>query len=286
MNTLSSANHSIGDILVNTGRLSTQDASRIVELQQSKNLQFGDAALALNILKKEDIDFALSQQFDYSYLGAQDTSLSPTLVAAYKPFSTVGENLRAVRSQLMLRWFNNASARKALTVVSAGAGEGRSFIAANLAIVFAQQGQRTVLVDGNLRAQAGHGQQALFKLGKSAGLSEILADRAGLEAIQTVTGLPNLSVLTAGATPPNPQELLGRSNFGELLRALSEKFDVILFDSPSGNDFADAEILASRTGAALMVARMNKSLLSQTSQLAQRLQASGVALVGSVLNDA
>lgn len=286
MNTLSSANHSIGDILVNTGRLSSQDASRIVELQQSKNLQFGDAALALNILKKEDIDFALSQQFDYAYLGAQDTSLSPTLVAAYKPFSTVGENLRAVRSQLMLRWFNNATSRKALTVVSAGAGEGRSFIAANLAIVFAQQGQRTVLVDGNLRAQAGHGQQALFKLGKSAGLSEILADRAGLEAIQTVTGLPNLSVLTAGATPPNPQELLGRSNFGALLQALSEKFDVILFDSPSGNDFADAEILASRTGAALMVARMNKSLLSQTSQLAQRLQASGVALVGSVLNDA
>lgn len=285
MNTLLNANHSIGNILVGSGRLSTQDASRIVEHQQANDLQFGDAALALDILKKEDIDFALSQQFDYAYLGSQDTSLNPALVAAYKPFSTVGENLRDVRSQLMLRWFNQADGRKALTVVSAAAGEGRSFIAANLAIVFAQQGERTMLVDGNLRAQPGNGQQALFKLGKSAGLSGILSGRAGLEAIQTVAGLPNLSLLTAGATPPNPQELLGRPNFGELLRDLSVNYDVILFDSPSGNDFADAEILASRTGAALMVARMNKSLLSQTSRLAQRLQANGVALVGSVLND-
>ncbi|MDO8450792.1 MAG: chain length determinant protein tyrosine kinase EpsG [Rhodoferax sp.] len=280
------AARSIGDILVATGRLSTTDAARILERQQQGNLQFGVAAIALKVLTKEDIDFALSKQFDYAYLSAQDTSLSPELVAAYKPFSRVGENLRAVRSQLLLRWFNGDPLHKALAVVSTGTGDGRSFVAANLAIVFAQQGQRTLLIDGDLRATPGHGQHALFKLGKGAGLSGILADRAGLEAAQQVPGLSGLAVLPAGAVPPNPQELLGRPSFSQLLLTASDQFDVILIDTPNGSDFADAEIIASRAGAALMVARKNKSLVPQAALLARRLQDSGVALVGSVLNDA
>ena len=137
------ATRSIGDILVSSGRLSAQDAERVLQRQQKDKSQFGDAALALKLLTREDIDFALSKQFDYSYLSAQDTSLSPELLAAYQPFSRVGENLRAVRSQLMLRWFNNDPAHQVIAMVSSGHSEGRSFIAANLAIVFAQQGQRT-----------------------------------------------------------------------------------------------------------------------------------------------
>jgi len=125
----------------------------------------------------------------------------------------------------------------------------------------------------------------LFKLGKSAGLSGILAGRAGLEAIQPVPGLPGLSVLPAGAVPPNPQELLGRTAFGELLQTASQQFDVVIIDTPAGGDYADAEIIASRAGAAVLVARKNKSLVPQATLLARRLQDSGVALVGSVLND-
>jgi protein-tyrosine kinase len=280
------AARSIGDILVASGRLSSVDAARVLQHQQQGKLQFGDAALALKVLTKDDIDFALSKQFDYAYLSDQDTSLSPSLVAAYQPFSRVGENLRAVRSQLMLRWFNSEAIHKVLAVVSPGQGEGRSFIAANLAVVFAQQGQRTLLIDADLRAAPGSGQQALFKLEKSAGLSGILADRAGMEAVQLVSGLPGLAVLAAGAVPPNPQELLGRPHFGQLLLTIIDQFDVILIDTPAGTEYADAEIIASRARAALMVARKNKSQLSDAARLTQRLQDSGVAMVGSVLNDA
>jgi protein-tyrosine kinase len=276
----------IGDILVATGRLSQDDAARIVERQRADKVQFGDAALALKVLTKDDIDFALSKQFDYAYLSDQDDSVSHELVAAYKPFSRVGENLRAVRSQLMLRWFNTDPAHKVIAIVSPGSGEGRSFIAANLAIVFAQQGERTLLIDADLRAKPARAQNALFKLGKSAGLSGILANRAGLEVAQLVPGLPGLAVLPAGATPPNPQELLGRPAFGALLRIASQQFDVIIIDTPAGTEFADAEVTAARAGAALLVARKNKSLVPQANQLARRLQDSGVALVGSVLNDA
>lgn len=283
---MNNSTKTIGDILVATGRLTVEDAARIVERQRKDQVQFGEAALALKVLSKDDIDFALSKQFDYSYLSDQDQSVSPELVAAYKPFSRVGENLRAVRSQLMLRWFNTDPARKVMAIVSPGNGEGRSFVAANLAIVFAQQGERTLLIDADMRSKPERGQQALFKLGKSAGLSAILANRAGLESAQLIPGLPGLAVLPAGATPPNPQELLGRPAFGDLLRAASQQFDVIIIDTPAGSDFADAEITAARAGAALLVARQHMSLVPRATELARRLQDSGVALVGSVLNDA
>jgi len=278
---------SIGDILVASGRLRPTDLQRILDSQAKNHTPFGETAISLQLLTKDDIDQALSQQFNYAYLSPTDTRLSPELVAAYQPFGVASENLRAVRSQLMLRWFNGDPARKVLAVVSAGAGEGRSFVAANLAIVFAQQGQRTLLIDADLRAKPERGQHSLFKLIRSAGLSAVLADRASLEEVlQAVPSLSNLVLLPAGAVPPNPQELLGKASFGQQLHSASRQFDVILIDTPAGADYADAEVIAARAGAALIVTRKNTSLLTATAQLAQRLQAGGVALIGSVLNDA
>jgi receptor protein-tyrosine kinase len=207
------------------------------------------------------------------------------LVAAYKPFSPIAENLRAVRSQLMLRWFNTDTLHKVLTVVSPNKGEGRSYISANLAIVFAQQGQRTLLLDADLRAEPTMGQHTLFKLGKTAGLSGILGGRAGIEAALPIESLPGLTVLPTGAVPPNPQELLGRLEFGQLLGTAAQQFEVIIIDTPAGGDFADAEIVAARAGAALMIARKNQSLMPKVAILSRRLQEGGVTLVGSVLND-
>jgi receptor protein-tyrosine kinase len=281
-----SASRSIGDILVATGRLSDQNAKRILEYQKANNVQFGDAALALKLLTKEDIDFALSQQYDYSYLSAANTSLSPALLAAYQPFSVISENMRALRSQLMLRWLNKTPKNKALAIVSPEKNDGRSFVAGNLAIVFAQQGQRTLLIDGDLRSESDQGQQTLFKLNRSSGLSGILANRAGLEVAQLVPGLPNLAILTAGAVPPNPQELLGRLAFSNLLEIANQQFDVILIDTPAGSSFADAEIIAARASTALMVGRKNKTRVPEMANMAHRLQNGGVELIGAVLNDA
>ncbi len=148
--------------------------------------------------------------------------------------------------------------------------------------MFSQQGERTLLIDGNLRHPRQH---ALFMLGKSAGLSGILADRAGLEAALPVPGLTGLMVLPGGAVPPNPQELLGRPAFAALLQAAAQEFDVVIVDTPGGTDYADAEIIASRAGAAVLVTRKNKSRVPDAALLARRLQDSGVVLVGSILND-
>ena len=110
----------------------------------------------------------------------------------------------------MMRWFNPETRHNALAIMSPGAGEGRSFIAANLAIVFSQLGERTLLVDADLRTPS---QQDLFKLGNNGGLSGLMANRVGSDAITRVPPLPGLYVLPAGAVPPNPQELLGRPAF-------------------------------------------------------------------------
>ncbi|MCZ8255735.1 MAG: chain length determinant protein tyrosine kinase EpsG, partial [Polaromonas sp.] len=95
---------SMGMILVDAGRLSPLDAERIVHFQRDRGARFGDSGKALGLLTDDDVRFALSVQFDYPYL-ARESNLSRELVAAYQPDSQPVEQLRALRSQLMLRWF-------------------------------------------------------------------------------------------------------------------------------------------------------------------------------------
>lgn len=283
--TTSRANQrSMGAILIDAGYLSPENAESILRVQKALGMRFGDAAVQLGLLSEADIRFALASQFDYPYLAAGDDSLSQELVAAYAPFSPVVEQLRALRSQLMLRCFDHDGTQgKALAIVSPGKNEGRSFLAANLAIVFSQLGERTLLIDADLRHPRQH---ELFKLGHHGGLSELLAGRnAEQDSVIRIPSLLGLCVLPAGAVPPNPQELLGRPAFSEALQAFSEDFDVIIIDTPAASKFADAQTIAVRAGSALLLARQNQSMLPALSELSRSLRQSGANLVGSVLND-
>lgn len=273
---------SIGAILVGTGRLSEENVDRILSLQVEQGKPFGDIAIGLGLLTEDDVRFALSRQFNNVYLPAGDTSLNNHLVAAYKPFSPIVEKLRGLRSQLMLRWFDADAEQNILAIVSPGAGEGRSFIAANLAIVFSQLGKRTLLVDSDLRAPRQH---ELFKLGNNAGLSSLLAGRAGAGGIARIPSLPGLSVLPAGATPPNPQELIGRSAFAELLQSLAGEYDVVIVDTPAASEYPEAQVIATHASAALIVARKDRTSMPEAISLTRSLQQTGAIPVGSVLND-
>ena len=154
------SDRSIGAILIDAGRLSPADAESILRFQKQHGSRFGDAAVELGLLSREDIRFALARQFDYPCLtaGDPDSGRDPrpdgSLVAAYRPDVRIVEQLRGLRSQLMLRWFEAARAGKALAVVGASRREGRSFIAANLAVVFSQLGERTLLIDTRFLDQA------------------------------------------------------------------------------------------------------------------------------------
>lgn len=276
-------NRSIGAILVDSGKLSTENAERILRLQRERGMRFGDAAIQLGLLTQGDIDQALSQQFDYPYLLKGESRVSEKVTAAYNPFSKQVEALRALRSQLMLRCFDTDNRRKALAITSADRGEGRSFITANLAVVFSQLGERTLLIDADMRQPCQH---ELFGLDNRNGLSSVIAGRCELsDAVQRVPALVDLSVMPAGPTPPNPQELLGRAQFTQLLLQLAPDFDVILIDTPAANECADGHTISVRTGAALVVVRNNMSHISSVRAMVEQLAAADVAVAGSVLNE-
>lgn len=274
----------IGDILVDSGRLDAEKVALIVAQQEKDGSQFGEAALALNLVTKDDVMFALARQYDYAMLLPGASPISKELVVAYWPHSSVGERIRALRDQLALRWFGDDPLKKVLAVVSAEEREGKSFMTANLATAFAQQGLRTLLIDSNMRNPR---QQQIFGLERGPGLSGVLSERVTLAtAIEPVPTIPGLSLLIAGALPPNPSELLGKPAFAKVLLFAAGNFDVVLVDTPSGNACSDATIVASRAGGALVVARKDKSMLAGTSKFSKGLRDMGVALVGSVLNDA
>lgn len=277
------AGRSIGAILIDNGRLSPDAAERILKLQKEQGLRFGDAAIQLGLLSEADIQQALSRQYDYPYLMPGDDRVSEEVVAAFKPFSPIVEQLRAVRSQLMLRWFDAEIGHKTLAVVSAGRAEGRSFTAANLAVVFSQLGERTLLIDADLRNPSQHN---LFRLENKLGLSSLLAGRAELaEAVIRIPGLIDLSVLPAGATPPNPQELLARPVFNALMATAAGQYDIVIVDTPAGAETADSQTIAARTRGAVVVARKDRSSAPALQAFVTSLQHSGVAVVGAVLNN-
>ncbi|HUP08737.1 MAG TPA: chain length determinant protein tyrosine kinase EpsG [Caldimonas sp.] len=280
------ATRSLGGILVDSGLLKPEDAERVLQLQKEENLRFGAAAVKLGLLTEADIQYALARQFSYAYLRrgpGEKRQVSDEIVAAYQPFSPRVEQLRAIRSQLMLRWFDKAELRQVLTVIGTERGEGRSYLAANLAVVFSQLGERTLLVDADLRSPRQH---ELFYLENKIGLSTVLSGRSREEAIVRIADLAGLSVLPAGPVPPNPLELLNRLNFDEFLMQVKANYDIIILDTPALAEGEDGAMLAVRTGAALAVARAGRTRMSDFQDMVQGLMSAGVAIVGTVLNEA
>lgn len=273
---------SIGAILIDAGKLTPEGAEQILRMQKELGLRFGEAAVRLGLVSEADIRFALSRQFDYSYLLPGEGNVSAELIAAFNPFSPQVEALRALRSQLMLRWFSGEPENKALAIVSPGRGEGRSWLAANLAVVFSQLGEHTLLIDADMRNPRQH---RLFNLANRSGLSSILAGRGEAGAVERIPAFQDLSILPAGATPPNPQELLGRPLFAKLLEEFAGEFDVILIDTPALASGADAQTISVRAGAGMLVARRNHTALAGLQQAADDLRHATANVVGVVLND-
>lgn len=273
-----SGESSIGRMLLEKGKISAVDAERVLQVQKETGLRFGEVAQALGLITPADVAQVLAAQFQYPYLQPGEGNFSSDLVAAYQPFSPRVETLRALRSQLMVRWFGTG--RKSLAIFGVDVDDGVSLLAANLAIVFSQLGERTLLVDANMRAPS---QQDLFNLGHRPGLSEVLAGRAKAELASRISSLLSLSVLTAGTTAPNPQELLGRQQFGAFNDSMVSAYDVILYDAPSLGASVDALAIAARCGGVLLVATKNTSTLANIRAAGEKIRGCGAEIVGTVM---
>lgn len=272
----------IGHILVEAGRLRATDAQRVALVAAELKIRFGDAAVEMELVKRSDVEFALGRQFSFTHLDANDPSLAPELIAAYQPNHPLVERLRDLRSQITSSAMTGTRKHPMVSIVSPDQGDGRSFIAGNLAILFAQLGWRTLLIDADMRNPAQH---RLFRFDNRLGLSAILAGRCGVECVHRVASFPFVFVLPAGPTPPNPAELLERPLFTQLLDSADTQFRAIIVDTPAGDVAADSRLIANRVGASVMVARPGHTRFRHAEDLMQSLGSDKSNVLGVVLNE-
>lgn len=275
-------NRAIGEFMRKVRQLTDDQIEDILRYQGEHGLRFGEAAIAMQLASRDDVLWALSQQFDYPYALSGSASFDPELVAANDPFGAQAEALRGMRSKLILGEMGPDKPRRALAMLSANVGDGKSFMAANLAIVFSQLGDRTLLIDANMRTPRLH---RLFNMPNDYGLSGILSGRTDADAIHCVAQLPSLFVLPVGTLPPNPLELLQRPGLSLLLPYLLTKFDHIIVDTPSATHGADARVLAAKCGVAMFIGRRGTTRMKAVHDLINEVSNGPGKVAGVVLND-
>lgn len=204
---------------------------------------------------------------------------SQRLVLAHWPYHPRSEQIRMLRTELLLRHESNDSAN-VVAVVSPCAAEGRSQLAAELAIAFAQLGRPTLLVDADLRHPQQH---VLFNADNSLGLSEAIA-RQMAPRFQAVRGLPALFLLTAGAPPPNPLELLSDRAFEVMAGEWQQHFQFVVLDTPPVSRYADGLAVATIVGRVLSLSRARHTPYRETRDMMRRLGATQSRILGAVIN--
>jgi len=269
----------LGAYLRDAGKLSEDEIARVADCQRERGLRFGEAAVALRLVAEQDVRAALAAQFDYPF-GID--GVDAELVVAADPFGAQAEAFRELRSRLLLEALPE-SAPFTLAVLSANTGEGRTYLAANLAAAFSQLGGRTLLIDADLR---GARLDRLFRAEGGTGLSHVLAGFADPgDALQRVSGLGSLWFMPAGALPPNPVELLQRPAFEELLAAMKDKFDRVILDTSAASRGPDCRVVAARCTASMVVARRNEARMEDLRRLVSALERGPASIAGVVMNE-
>jgi len=209
-----------------------------------------------------------------------ESGASPMLVSASQSSDATAESFRILRSQLALRWFEHG--HKTIAVGGPRSGAGASTLAANLAVSFAQLGERTLLLDANLRRPSQH---LLFGIPADAGLADVLIGRVTVDrAVVRLAQLNGLAILCGGRVPPNPHELLSNRALHYLVDLAHECFDVVIFDTPPMLEYADAQMISARAGAYLMVVRRHRTRFADVEATKARLAPAGATLLGAVIN--
>jgi capsular exopolysaccharide synthesis family protein len=205
---------------------------------------------------------------------------TPLLTSAEVP-GAFGEAIRAVRTAVM---FSSAvEGARSIVVTSTGPGEGKTLVAANLALALAQADQRTLLIDADMRRPRVH---EVYPVDQEPGLSNVLVGGTDVTAAISKTLTPNLNVLAAGHLPPNPAELLGSPKYRALIEELRRDFDWIIVDAPPVMAVTDAAVVAN--GATGVVFVVGAEMTSRRNALAavERLNAAQAHFIGGVLNRA
>jgi receptor protein-tyrosine kinase len=201
------------------------------------------------------------------------------LTLAHDPYCDRSETIRNLRTELLMR-SNGRRGAGVFALLSASSGEGRSLLAAELAIAFAQLGSRTLLVDADLRRPRQH---LLFGADNSVGLTQSLVDGIA-PRLYGIEGVPNMALLTSGMLPGNPLELLSGSRFERTLAEWRRTYQFIIIDTPPLERFSDALAVASLAGNVLVVSRTNSTSFSSFNEMRRKLETTNAWVVGAVMN--
>jgi len=202
------------------------------------------------------------------------------LITKLNPRSPISEQYRTIRTNLQFTAIDNEL--KTMLVTSSGPGEGKSMTAANLAVVYAQQGKKVLLIDADLRKPTVH---YTFRLDNLRGLSNVLIGEMYLEDTIVSSDIDNLDVITCGLIPPNPSELLGSRMMQTLLDQAGTLYDMIIFDTPPVLAVTDAQILANMVDGTLLVVRSGNTENEEAIKAKEALERTHGKLLGTVLND-
>ncbi|RIW36063.1 polysaccharide biosynthesis tyrosine autokinase [Bacillus salacetis] len=210
----------------------------------------------------------------------QSNNHSRKLVTDAAPKSPVSEQYRTLRTNIEFSQVDDAY--RSLMVTSTGPGEGKSTTSANLAVVFAQQGKKVLLIDADLRKPTMH---YTFQKMNTVGLSNAVTKQVGLtDAVQS-TRVENLDILTSGPIPPNPAELLGSKGMNSLLEEMYRLYDVVIFDTPPVLAVTDAQILANKCDGTVLVVSSGRTEIEAAQKAKEQLQSAQAKLLGVVLNN-
>lgn len=289
------------DALIARGRLTQEGAVRIDEVMRTMGLGFGDAAIQLGLITREEFAEAAQDARDLppnspdgifegaihkvsfnrglpvKYVGMVKAGRS--LMLAHDPDSTYAEQIRALRTELLL--LNNPSrGGNIFVILSPCKGEGRTQLCSELGIAFSQLGLRTLLVDADLRRPRVH---ALFEADNIIGLGQALAS-GGIAQLLGVEKLPHLSVLTAGPSVPNPLELLTNGHFRRQLSDWRKKYSIIIIDTPPITEFADGLAIASFGEQVVIVGRSGSTPHKNMKEMLRRMGGTQSRIVGAVVN--
>jgi protein-tyrosine kinase len=262
--------------------LSETHVEAIRGFQRRNGLTFGEAGITLGLVRRDSLFLALSKRDNYPVLsfGSDERRISRELVVGYQPFSAGAESFRSVRSALTTGAFSQG--KNAFAVIGPHSGVGATYFAANLAMSFAQMAVPTLLVEANLRKPR---LASLFGLdAKSEGLVGALTYKDTTRQPLALEVVPGLSLLVAGATAPHPQELLSCSKeFLKLSQTAQRNYGVVIYDTPPAMDSADAYVVASRVGAAIVVALRHRTKVKDIKIIAHALEGFQCEIAGTVL---